>query len=62
VGMRVIFAHQRQRRAREAQEVAEELQYGAITLESPIGIDGVITATNTVPTSSAINAVTASRR
>jgi cation:H+ antiporter len=32
--MRVIFAHERHRRARETQEVAEELQYGDITLRS----------------------------
>ena len=34
VAMRVIFAHERHRRARETQEVAEELQYGDITLRS----------------------------
>ena len=34
VAMRVIFAHEKQRRARESQEVAEELQYGAITMRS----------------------------
>jgi cation:H+ antiporter len=32
VSMRVIFAHERHRRAREAQEVAEELQYEAVSL------------------------------
>src|SRR5688572_1755865 len=36
VAMRVIFTHERQRRVRETQEVAEELQYGAITLRSAI--------------------------
>jgi cation:H+ antiporter len=36
VAMRVIFAHERQRRARETQEVAEELQYGEITLKSAV--------------------------
>ena len=36
VAMRVIFAHERQRRARETQEVAEELQYGALPLRSAI--------------------------
>jgi cation:H+ antiporter len=36
VAMRVIFAHERQRRARETQEVAEELQYGEITLRSAV--------------------------
>jgi cation:H+ antiporter len=30
VSMRLIFAHERKRRAREVREVAEELQYGAI--------------------------------
>ena len=35
VAMRVIFAHERHRRARETQEVAEELQYREITLRSP---------------------------
>jgi cation:H+ antiporter len=34
--MRVIFAHEQQRRARETHEVAEELQYGAITFRSAI--------------------------
>lgn len=34
VAMRVIFAHEKHRRARESQEVAEELQYGAITMRS----------------------------
>ncbi len=36
VAMRVIFAHEQQRRARETHEVAEELQYGAITFRSAI--------------------------
>lgn len=36
VAMRVIFAHEQQRRVRETQEVAEELQYGGITLRSAI--------------------------
>jgi cation:H+ antiporter len=36
VSMRVIFAHERQRRARETQEVAQELQYGATTLRSAV--------------------------
>ena len=36
VAMRVIFAHERQRRARETQEVAEELQYRQITLRSAV--------------------------
>ena len=34
VAMRVIFAHERHRRARETQEVAEELQYGETTLRA----------------------------
>jgi cation:H+ antiporter len=34
VSMRVIFAHERQRRAREAQEVAQVLQYADIPLRS----------------------------
>jgi cation:H+ antiporter len=34
VSMRVIFAHQRQQRARETQEVAEELQYADIPLRT----------------------------
>jgi len=34
VAMRVIFAHEKHRRARESQEVAEELQYGEITMRS----------------------------
>ena len=36
VAMRVIFAHERQRRMREAQEVAAELQYRDITLRSAL--------------------------
>ena len=36
VAMRVIFAHERHRRLREAQEVAEELQYRETTLRSAI--------------------------
>lgn len=32
VSMRLIFTHEQQRRLREIQEVAEELQYGGITL------------------------------
>jgi cation:H+ antiporter len=36
VAMRVLFAHERQRRARETREVAEELQYGETTLRSAI--------------------------
>jgi cation:H+ antiporter len=34
VAMRVIFAHEQHRRARETREVAEELMYAAITLRS----------------------------
>jgi cation:H+ antiporter len=34
--MRVIFAHEQQRRARETHEVAGELQYGETTLQSAI--------------------------
>jgi cation:H+ antiporter len=34
--MRVIFAHERHRRQLETQEVAEEMQYGAITLGSAL--------------------------
>ena len=34
VAMRVVFAHERQRRARETREVAEELQYAETTLRS----------------------------
>ena len=34
VAMRVIFAHEQHRRAREVEEVAEELQYAEITLRS----------------------------
>ena len=36
VAMRVIFTHERQRRARETQEVAEELLYREITLRSAV--------------------------
>jgi cation:H+ antiporter len=36
VAMRVIFAHERQRRAKETQEVAEQLQYEAIALRSVV--------------------------
>jgi cation:H+ antiporter len=36
VAMRVIFAHERQRRLRETQEVAEELQYRETTLKSAL--------------------------
>ena len=36
VAMRVIFTHEQQRRLRETQEVAEELQYGGITLRSAV--------------------------
>ena len=36
VAMRVIFAHERHRRAQETQEVAQELQYGQITLRSAL--------------------------
>jgi cation:H+ antiporter len=36
VAMRVIFAHEQQRRARETREVAEELQYGETTLRSAV--------------------------
>ena len=36
VAMRVIFTHEQQRRARETQEVAEELQYREITLRSAV--------------------------
>jgi cation:H+ antiporter len=36
IGMRVIFAHEQQRRARETHDVAEELQYGKTTLRSAI--------------------------
>lgn len=34
VAMRLVFAHERQRRARETQEVAEELQYADISLRT----------------------------
>lgn len=36
VAMRVIFAHEQHRRARESQEVAEQLQYGEVTLRSAV--------------------------
>ena len=36
VAMRVIFTHEQHRRRRETQEVAEELQYGGITLKSAV--------------------------
>jgi cation:H+ antiporter len=36
VAMRIIFAHEQQRRARETQEVAEELQYAQTTMRSAI--------------------------
>jgi len=36
VAMRVIFTHERQRRAREAKEVAEELQYADVPLRSAV--------------------------
>jgi cation:H+ antiporter len=36
VAMRVIFAHEQQRRARETREVAEELQYRETTLRSAV--------------------------
>jgi cation:H+ antiporter len=36
VSMRLIFAHERHRRARETEEVAEELQYGEIPLRTAI--------------------------
>jgi cation:H+ antiporter len=36
VGMRVIFFHERHRRTRETQEVAEELHYGDTTLRSAV--------------------------
>jgi cation:H+ antiporter len=36
VAMRVLFAHERHRRAQETQEVAQELQYGATTLRSAL--------------------------
>lgn len=36
VAMRVIFVHERHRRARETKEVAEELQYEAVTLRSAL--------------------------
>lgn len=37
VAMRVIFAHEKQRRAQEVREVAEELRYGDIPLSSALG-------------------------
>jgi cation:H+ antiporter len=36
VAMRVIFAHERHRRAQETKEVAQELQYGETTLRSAL--------------------------
>ena len=36
VAMRVLFAHERQRRARETREVAEELQYADTTLRTAV--------------------------
>jgi cation:H+ antiporter len=36
VSMRLIFTHERQRRSREVREVAEELQYEAITMRAAI--------------------------
>lgn len=36
VAMRVVFAHEQRRRARETQEVAEELQYGETSLRSAL--------------------------
>lgn len=36
VAMRVIFAHERRRRMRQSQEVAEEHQYGTTTLQSAV--------------------------
>jgi cation:H+ antiporter len=36
VSMRLIFTHEQQRRARETQEVATELQYGAISLHAAV--------------------------
>jgi cation:H+ antiporter len=36
VSMRVTFTHEQQRRSRETQEVAEELQYGETTLRSAL--------------------------
>jgi cation:H+ antiporter len=36
VAMRVIFAHEQQRRARETRDVAEQLQYGETTLRSAV--------------------------
>ncbi len=36
VAMRVIFTHERQRRAQETREVAEELQYGDVTLRAAL--------------------------
>jgi cation:H+ antiporter len=36
VAMRVVFTHEQQRRLRETQEVAEELQYAGITLRSAV--------------------------
>jgi cation:H+ antiporter len=36
VAMRIIFAHEQNRRARETQEVAEELQYAQVTVRSAV--------------------------
>ena len=36
VSMRLVFTHERQRRARETQEVAEELRYAAIPLRTAV--------------------------
>lgn len=36
VAMRVIFTHEQHRRARETQEIAEELQYGETTMQSAV--------------------------
>lgn len=36
LSMRLIFAHEQQRRARETREVAEELQYGDVSLRSAV--------------------------
>jgi cation:H+ antiporter len=36
VAMRIIFTHEQQRRARETQEIAEELQYARVTVRSAV--------------------------
>jgi cation:H+ antiporter len=36
LAMRVVFTHERNRRAQETQEVAQELQYGAVPLRSAL--------------------------